>query len=184
MWWFPLGSLHTRVAFLSLQFFFSSACFFGSNGAKHGLYTALVCSHASCHAFFCPANFLVHRVDYQSAIFKMCMLGILIGAFFFSSRPNKASTAGMSTGNRNIGCCSYAVCCGLLLHSFCLLWIFACSLICCPLKDWNSLIFFLFTSMELWLQMEAYVGLFCSTFSSLIFWCSNAFNIGSCGVSE
>ena len=44
----------------SLSFF---CLVFGSDGAKRGLYTALVCSHASRHVFFRPANFLIRRVD-------------------------------------------------------------------------------------------------------------------------
>ena len=66
-------------------------------------------------------------------------------------------------------CRTLSVCC----ESFCMLSLIAVG----GLGLFN---FFFLSSMELWLQMEAYVGLFCSTFFTH-FWCSNAFTIGSCG---
>ena len=85
----------------------------------------------------------------QLGILEACLLSVLVGVIFFSSWPNKASTAGMSAGNRNIGL-------NLLLERMlcicCMLWIFvalfqfavnrfACSLLLLS-EDWDCSIFF------------------------------------------
>ena len=79
-----LWALYTLdFCFFVLAVFFSSAWLFGSDSAKRGLYTAFVCSHASRHALFRPANLLVRRVDSRSAIFETYLLGILLELFSF-----------------------------------------------------------------------------------------------------
>ena len=177
------------LCFLVFPVLSSSAWFVGCDGAK--LWFTAVDSAVLVmllSSVYLSASASADFVDLdQLGILEACLLSVLVGVIFFSSRPNKASTAGMSAGNRNIGL-------NLLLERMscicCMLWIFvalfqfavnrfASSLLLLS-EDWDCLIFFL-SSMELWLQMEAYVDLFCSAFSSLIFWCSNAFNIGSCG---
>ena len=123
----------------------------------------------------------------QLGILEACLLSVLVGVIFFSSRPNKASTAGMSAGNRNIGL-------NFLLERMlcicCMLWIFvalfqfavnrfACSLLLLS-EDWDCSIFFslLWSCGCRWKHMWACSALL---FLSLIFCCSNAFTIGSCG---
>ena len=69
------------------------------------------------------ASSFAELIVHLEQLLKACLLGILVGAIFFSSRPNKACTAGISTGNRNIRFLllekAYAVCYKSLLRSFC-----------------------------------------------------------------
>ena len=119
-----LWALYTpNFCFFVLAVLSSSAWFCGSDGAKRGLYTALdsavippVMLFPSCQ-YPCSQTLLLTAIRNVSA-------GHSLGAFFFSSRPNKASTAGMSAGNRKIRCallyavdfcCTHSVCCGFLL---------------------------------------------------------------------
>ena len=92
------------LCFLVFPVLSSSAWFVGCDGAKLW-FTAvdsavIVMLLSSVHL---PASASADFVDLdQLGILEACLLSVLVGVIFFSSRPNKASTAGMSAGNRNM----------------------------------------------------------------------------------
>ena len=154
----PFGlSSHLDFAFLSFRSYLLLRGLLVATGPNVGsLQWILQSLSCFCLPSYLPASASADFVDLdQLGILEACLLSVLVGVIFFSSRPNKASTAGMSAGNRNIGL-------NFLLERMlcicCMLWIFvalfqfavnrfACSLLLLS-EDWDCSIFFL-SSKEL-----------------------------------
>ena len=143
------------LCFLVFPVLSSSAWFVGCDGAKLWFTAAAVDSAVLVmllSSVYLPASASADFINLdQLGILEACLLSVLVGVIFFSSRPNKASTAGMSAGNRNIGLnllLEWMLCICCMLRIFVALFQFAVNRFECSLlllsEDWDCSIFFLF----------------------------------------